>query len=112
MWRGEIFPETNLSPAPPPPPPRGRAAASPFTQSATAIVDSSGSVKLINNAGSILANTTLQTPGANATVINNTQAINLLAGTTGGTVVNNSGIIVGDVLFNSGGGGNKLNVGN
>ena len=87
-------------------------AASPFTQSATAIVDSSGSLKLINNAGSILATTTLQTPGANATVVNSTQAINLLAGTTGHTVINNSGAIVGDVLFNSGGGNNTLNIGN
>ena len=75
-------------------------------------MDSSGSLKLINNAGSILATTTLQTPGANATVINSTQAINLLAGTTGHTVINNSGAIVGDVLFNSGGGNNTLNIGN
>ena len=58
-------------------------AAAPFTQSATAIVDQSGSVRLINNAGSILALTTLQTPGANATVVNTQQAINLLAGTLG-----------------------------
>ena len=86
--------------------------ASPFTQTATAIVDQSGSLKLINNAGSILANTSLQTPGANATVINITQAVNLLAGTSGHTMINNSGIIVGDVLYNSGGGGNTLNVGN
>lgn len=86
--------------------------ASPFTQSATAIVDQSGSVRLINNAGSILANTTLQTPGANATVVNIAQAINLLAGTTGHTTINNSGTILGDVLFNSGGGNNVLNVGN
>ena len=68
------------------------AAGSPFTQSSTAIMDQSGSLKLINNAGSILAQTTLQTPGANATVINISEAINLLAGTTGGTTVNNSGI--------------------
>ena len=86
--------------------------ASPFTQSAAAIVDQSGSLKLINNAGSILARTTLQTPGANATVVNITQAINLLAGTSGNTMINNSGTIVGDVLYNSGGGGNTLNVGN
>ncbi len=87
-------------------------AASPFTQSSTAIVDQSGSLKLINNAGAILAQTTLQTPGANATVVNASEAINLLAGTTGGTAINNSGTIEGDVLFNSGGGGNTLNVGN
>ena len=87
-------------------------ASAPFTQSATAVVDQSGSVRLINNAGSILALTTLQTPGANATVVNTQQAINLLAGTLGQTTINNSGIIEGDVLFNSGGGGNTLNVGN
>ncbi|MEP6829115.1 MAG: autotransporter outer membrane beta-barrel domain-containing protein [Rhizomicrobium sp.] len=87
-------------------------ASSPFTQSATAILDQSGSVKLINNAGLIAALTTVQTPGANAAVVNNTLAINLLSGSTGHTVINNSGIIEGDVLFNSGGGANVLNVGN
>ena len=59
-------------------------------------------------AAPILATTTLQTPGANALVVNSAQAINLLAGTTGSTVINNSGTIEGDVLFNSGGGGNKF----
>jgi hypothetical protein len=87
-------------------------AASPVTQTATAILDQSGSVRLINNAGQITAVTTVQTPGANAAVVNNTLAINLLAGTAGQTVINNSGLIEGDVLFNSGGGGNVLNVGN
>jgi Autotransporter beta-domain len=85
---------------------------SPFSQISTAILDQSGSVKLINNAGSIIAGTTTQTPGANAVVVNSTQAVNLLAGTAGQTTINNSGAIVGDVLFNSGGGGNVLNVGN
>lgn len=85
---------------------------SPFSQISTAILDQSGSVKLINNAGSIIAATTVQTPEANAAVINTTEAINLLAGTAGQTTINNSGAIVGDVLFNSGGGGNVLNVGN
>jgi hypothetical protein len=87
-------------------------AASPFNQSATAILDQSGSVRLINNAGQITAVTTVQTPGANAHVINNTLAINLLSGTAGNTAINNSGLIEGDILFNSGGGGNTLNVGN
>jgi hypothetical protein len=85
---------------------------SPFSQTATAILDQSGSVRLINNAGLIAALTTVQTPGANAAVVNNTLAVNLLAGSTGSTVINNSGIIEGDVLFNSGGGHNTLNVGN
>jgi hypothetical protein len=87
-------------------------ASSPFTQSSTAILDQSGSVRMINNGGAILAVTTTQTPQGGAFVVNNSQAINLLAGTTGNTVINNSGIIEGDVLFNSGGGGNMLNVGN
>jgi hypothetical protein len=87
-------------------------AAAPFTQSATAILDQSGSVRLINNAGSILAVTTIQTAQSNAFTVNNSQAINLIAGTTGNTVINNSGVIEGDVLFNSGGGSNVLNVGN
>jgi hypothetical protein len=86
--------------------------AAPFTQSATAILDQSGSVRMINNAGSILAVTTIQTAQSNAFTVNNSQAINLIAGTTGDAVINNSGIIEGDVLFNSGGGGNVLNVGN
>ena len=50
--------------------------------------------------------TTIQTRASGAAVVNVTQAIDLLAGTTGGTVINNSGIIEGDVLFNAGGGGN------
>jgi hypothetical protein len=87
-------------------------ASSPFNQTATAILDQSGSLKLINNAGLIAALTTVQTPAANAAVVNNTIAVNLLAGSSGGTVINNSGTIEGDVLFNSGGGHNTLNVGN
>jgi hypothetical protein len=39
-------------------------------------------------------------------------AVNLLAGSAGNTVINNSGLIEGDVYFNSGGGSNTLNVGN
>jgi len=87
-------------------------ASQPFTQSATAILDQSGSVRMINNAGSILAVTTVQTAQSNAFTVNSTQAINLIAGTAGGTVINNSGVIEGDMLFNSGGGNNVLNVGN
>ena len=86
--------------------------ASPFIQESTAILDQSGSVRIINNAGSILATTVIQTAQSGAAVVNVTQAINLLAGTTGNAVINNSGVIEGDVLFNAGGGGNILNVGN
>jgi hypothetical protein len=84
----------------------------PFVQSALAIEDASGSVRTINNAGSILAVVTIQTPAADAVVSANSRAIDLLAGTTGNTTVNNSGVIEGDVYFNSGGNNNTLNVGN
>ncbi len=84
----------------------------PFVQSAIAIVDASGSVKTINNAGSIQAITTVLNPESGAVTGVTNHAINLLAGTTGGTTINNSGAIVGDVYFNAGGGGNTLNVGN
>ncbi len=85
-----------------------------FIQSAVAIQDTSGSVKFINNAGRISARTTVLTPSAAAApyVINVTRAIDLSGGNTGGTTINNSALIEGDVLFNSGGGNNKLYVGN
>ena len=60
-------------------------AASPFTQSATAIRIRRAASSSSTMPASILATTTLQTPGANASVVNSAQAINLLAGTTGGT---------------------------
>ncbi len=84
----------------------------PFIQSALAIEDASGSVKTINNAGSILAVVTIQTPGADAVVSANSRAIDLLSGTNGNTTINNSGTIEGDVYFNAGGNNNTLNVGN
>ena len=84
----------------------------PFAQSSVAIVDASGSVRTINNAGSIIAQVTSLNPGAGAVVQLNTRAIDLLAGTNGFATINNSGAIQGDIYFNSGGGGNTLNVGN
>ena len=89
-------------------------AASPFTEAAIAIQDVSGSVKFINNAGRISARTTVLTPSAAAApyIINVTRAIDLSGGNTGGTTINNSALIEGDVLFNSGGGNNRLYVGN
>jgi hypothetical protein len=84
----------------------------PFVQDAVALIDSSGNVKTINNAGSILALTTQQNIAAGSVVSNITHAIDLTAGTNGGATINNSGVIQGDVYFNSGGGGNTLNVGN
>ncbi len=84
----------------------------PFSQSAVAIVDASGSVGLINNAGSILALTTQQNAASGSVISNTTHAIDLSLGSNGGATINNSGVIQGDVFFNSGGGGNALNVGN
>ena len=84
----------------------------PFVQAAIAVIDASGTVKKINNAGSILALTTQQNPAAGSVVSNTTHAIDLSAGSTGGTAINNSGRIQGDISFNAGGGSNQLNVGN
>jgi hypothetical protein len=87
-------------------------AKTPFVQTSIAIVDASGTVKKINNAGTIVAQVTQLNPGANAVISSATRAIDLLAGTGGFTTINNSGNIQGDIFFNSGGGGNTLNVGN
>ena len=84
----------------------------PFVQDSIAIVDASGSVKTINNAGTIAALTTIQNPGPNAVTSTTAHAIDLLAGTSGGTTINNSGQIQGDIYFNAGGNNNILNVGN
>jgi hypothetical protein len=84
----------------------------PFEQTSIAIIDASGSVKTINNAGNIQALTTAQTPGAGAVTGITAHAIDLLAGTSGGTTINNSGQIQGNIYFNAGGGNNVLNVGN
>ena len=84
----------------------------PFVQDSIAIIDASGTLKTINNAGSINALTTTQTPAPNAVVSTTARAIDLLAGTTGATTINNSGVIQGDIYFNSAGNNNVLNVGN
>jgi len=84
----------------------------PFSQVSIAIVDASGTVKTINNAGKILAQVTQINPGAGAVVSSTTRAIDLLSGTSGGATINNSGQIQGDIFFNAGGGGNVMNVGN
>jgi hypothetical protein len=87
-------------------------AKTPFSQTSIAIVDASGTVKTINNAGNIVARVTQLNPGAGAVVSYNTRAIDLLSGTNGLATINNSGAIQGDIYFNAGGGGNILNVGN
>ena len=56
-------------------------AKTPFVQAAIAIIDASGTVRTINNAGSIVAQVSQLNPGANAVVVSSTQAINLLSGT-------------------------------
>ncbi|MCU1386500.1 MAG: hypothetical protein JWL71_5197, partial [Acidobacteria bacterium] len=85
---------------------------SPFTLFSEAILDQSGTVKMINNAGTIRAANTVMTPAAGAVALSVQRAIDLQASTTGGTVINNSGNILGDVLFGTAGNNNVLNVGN
>ena len=85
---------------------------SPFTEYAAAIVDQSGSLLTINNAGVIAGINTVLTPGSGAVTSNTQQAINLLANTSGGITINNSGNLEGDVYFGAAGNNDTLNVGN
>ncbi|MES2472639.1 MAG: autotransporter outer membrane beta-barrel domain-containing protein, partial [Pseudomonadota bacterium] len=85
---------------------------SPFALISQAITDQSGSLKLINNAGSITAVNTEMTPSAGTVVVSIQRAIDLTASTSGGTTLNNSGVILGDVLLSSAGNNNIVNVGN
>ncbi len=85
---------------------------SPFTLYSVAILDQSGTVKMINNAGVISATNTVLAPQSGATVLNVQRAIDLQASITGGAVINNSGSILGDLYFGSAGNGNVLNIGN
>ena len=87
-------------------------AKSPFDQETAAIVDQSGSVLTINNAGTIAALDTVLTPGSGAVVSSTAHAIDLLANTSGGITINNSGVIQGDVYFGAAGSNDTLNVGN
>ena len=87
-------------------------ASTPFSLIAQAIVDQSGSVRLINNAGTIAASTTELTPSSGTSVVRVQRAVDLQASTVGGATINNSGVILGDVLFSSAGNGNTLNIGN
>ena len=87
-------------------------ARTPFVQTAIGIIDASGTVKTINNAGTIQALVTVQNPAPNSVVGSSAHAIDLLAGTSGASTINNSGTISGDVYFNAGGNNNTLNVGN
>ena len=85
---------------------------SPFSMVAEAIIDTSGTLTKINNAGTIKAAVTATTPAVDAVVVTTVRAIDLLASTASGITINNSGKIAGDILFGSGGNNYKLNVGN
>ena len=84
----------------------------PFAESSTAILDQSGTLTTINNAGTITANNTPLTPGVGAVTSNTEHAIDLLSNTQGGITINNSGTIEGDLYFGAAGGNDTLNVGN
>jgi hypothetical protein len=84
----------------------------PFTLVATAISDGSSTLKTINNAGKIQASITTVTPGPGATVVSSVRAIDLTSSTANGIKINNSGQILGDLIFGSGGNNYTLNVGN
>jgi hypothetical protein len=87
-------------------------AQAPFSLISEAIVDQSGSLTLLNNSGLIQAANTTLTPAAGASVIDTQRAVDLSASTTANIIINNSGRILGDVLFGSAGNGDTLNVGN
>jgi hypothetical protein len=86
-------------------------AGAPFALVSEAIVDRSDTLSSIVNAGVIQAANTPLTPGAGAVVSNVQRAIDLQNSTHAATV-QNSGVILGDVLFGSAGNGDILNVGN
>jgi hypothetical protein len=85
---------------------------SPFSLVAEAITDQGGSLKTINNAGTISAINTTLTPDTGAVVSSIQTAIDMSAATTGGQTVNNSGRILGNIFFGSAGNNDVLNVGN
>lgn len=84
----------------------------PFILQAQAIVDQSGSVRQLNNAGTIKASNTTLNPAAGTVTSNIQRAVDFSSSTQGNAVINNSGVLLGDVLFSSAGNGNILNVGN
>jgi hypothetical protein len=86
-------------------------ATKPFSLVSEAIVDQGGSLKTINNAGTIQASNTTLTPDTGAVVSSLTTAVDLSASINGGITVNNSGRILGNIFLGSGN-GNTLNVGN
>ncbi len=86
--------------------------ATPFTLRSQAILDLSGKLQTINNAGSILAANTRLTPATGAVVSTVARAIDLESSQLSGIVVNNTGTILGDVVFGTVGNNRVFNVGN
>ena len=84
----------------------------PFILSATAISDASGTLTTINNGGNISAAVSIVTPGIGANVVTTVRAIDLTSSLANNITINNSGRILGDVIYGSGGNGFVLNVGN
>ncbi len=84
----------------------------PFSLVSQAIWDQSGTLKTITNAGLIQAQNTTLIPVIGAVTSSTNNAINLVAGTTGGVTINNSGRILGHVFMGAQGNNNTLNVGN
>ena len=84
----------------------------PFTLVATAISDGSSSLTTINNAGVISAAISIVTPGVGAFVTTSVRAIDLTSSVANNIKINNSGQILGDLLYGSGGNNYVLNVGN
>ncbi len=87
-------------------------ATAPFSLVAEAIEDEGGNLKTVNNAGTISAINTTLTPNTGAVVSSIETAIDMTANTTGALNVNNSGRILGNILFGSAGNDDTLNVGN
>jgi hypothetical protein len=83
----------------------------PFALVSEAILDQGGSLKTINNAGTVQASNTTLTPDTGAVVSSITNAIDLSASLNGGVTINNSGNLLGNIFLGSGN-GNTLNVGN
>jgi hypothetical protein len=83
----------------------------PFSLVSEAILDQGGSLKIINNAGTIQATNTTLTPDTGAVVSSITNAIDLSASLNGGITVNNSGRVLGNIFLGSGN-GDTVNVGN
>ncbi len=91
-------------------------ATAPFSLVSEALVDQSGTLKTINNAGRIQASNTILIPATGAVTSSITDAIDMTVVPTGtfagGITINNSGHILGNVFLSASGNGNTLNVGN